>query len=211
MTNPLDGFAGAEPDGAPAPSRRQAVLVLAAAVVGAVLLGLVAVVALRSIDGHTERAASSVTSIPPAGPGGARPTNGLAVPATVKPTLTTTPAGTKTATPGSATAPPPPPTGAQPPPPPPDPVRPTVCTGCEIPGDGTVPVGGNDPRSVRTGQYHTDGPANGGTCSWWLAKDPGGHHQIAGKSGRQPADVVISDKTYFHSEGCLVWRWTGPA
>jgi hypothetical protein len=210
VTDPLDGFAGTEPDDAPAPSRRRAALVLVAAAIAAVLVGLVAVVALHTLGNHPKRSAAAAPSAVPGDPPTSGDPSAPAVsspePATTpKPTLATTPAGAKKPTPGQTTAPPPPPAGT----PPPAPTPPGGCTTCEMPGDGTVPVGGTDPKGVRAGQYHSDGPANGGTCSWWLAKDPAGDDQVAGKTVDHPTDVIVSDGMYFHSEGCRVWRWIG--
>ena len=75
-----------------------------------------------------------------------------------------------------------------------------------MPGDGTTPVGGSNPHAVRVGTYHSDGPSGAGSCSWWLARDPAGEDQIAGKTVDHATDVIVKDRTYFHSENCRIWR-----
>jgi hypothetical protein len=190
VTYPPDEFAGTEPDKTPAANRRRAVVILLSAVLVALLVGLVAVVELRGSGGGSKRPAAQ--NPPAAAPGapvgdGTSPTLAPGPPGTA-PTTAPTPTGTHQATPPPATG----------------------CTTCEMPGDGTVPVGGADPRAVRAGTYHSDGPTRADGCLWWLATDPQGNNQKAGRTVDHATDVIVKDGLWFHSEGCQIWRLVGP-
>ncbi len=62
------------------------------------------------------------------------------------------------------------------------------------------------PGAARPGTYHSDGPARGGSCTWSMSRDPGGHNPIAGSTVDHATDVVVYDRTFFHSENCRAWR-----
>jgi hypothetical protein len=190
VSYPPDEFAGTEPDETPAVNRRRAVVILLSVVLVALLVGLVAVVELRGSGGGSKRPAAQ--NPPAAAPGapvgnGTSPTVAPGPPSTV-PTTGPAPTGTHKATPPPATG----------------------CTTCEMPGDGTVPVGGEDPRAVHAGTYHSDGPTRADGCLWWLATDPQGNNQKAGRTVDHATDVIVKDGMWFHSEGCQIWRLVGP-
>jgi len=214
VTYPLDEFGGAEPDETPVVSRRRAVIILLSAALVAVLVGLVAVVELHGLGGGPKRPAAqdppAVAPIAPIGDG-ASPSGEPAPPSTA-PTAGPTPTGTHKVTP-PPTRPGAPATGpGAPAPPGPVPPAPTggCTTTCEMPGDGTVPVGGTDPKAVRAGTYHSEGPTRADGCLWWLATDPQGNNQKAGRTVDHATDVIVKDGLWFHSEGCQVWRLVGP-
>jgi hypothetical protein len=216
VTYPLDEIGGTEPDEAPTVSRRRAIVILLSAALMALLVGLVAVVELHGFGGRTNRSASRqppVAATHPA-PGADTPLPVDTAPPSGTPTgAIPTPAGTHKATPTpnrpgatSATGP-----GA-PAPAPPGPTTPPPggCAACAIPGDATVPVGGADPKAVRAGTYHSDGPTRADGCSWWLATDEQGEDQNAGRTVDHATDVIVRDGLWFHSEGCQNWRWVAP-
>lgn len=192
MTYPLDEVGGAKPDETPVVGRRRAVVVLLSVVLVAVLVGLVAVVELRGFGGGSKRpAGQDPPAVAPIAPiGGSAPPSDEPAPPSTAPTTGPIPTGTH-----EVTAPP----------------TPTGCTtACEMPGDGTVPVGGADPEAVRAGTYHSDGPTRADGCLWWLATDPQGNNQKAGRTVDHATDVIVKDGLRFHSEGCKVWRLVGP-
>jgi hypothetical protein len=143
--------------------------------------------------------------------GDSAPPSGEPAPPSTAPTTGPTPTGTHKVTP-PPTRPGAPATGpGAPAPPGPVPPTPTGCTtACEMPGDGTVPVGGTDPKAVRAGTYHSEGPTRADGCEWWLATDPQGNNQKAGRTVDHPTDVIVKDGLWFHSEGCQLWRLVGP-
>lgn len=216
MTYPLDEFHASEPDELPVVSRRRAAVILLSAGLVAVLFGLVAVVELRGFGTGAKRpAAQNPPAIAPGAPvgDGTSPTASPGPPSTT-PTAGPTPTGTRKVTPppaapGAPTTHPGAPAPAPPRPVPPPPSA-SGCTACEMPGDGTVPVGGADRRAVRAGTYHSDGPTRADGCLWWLATDPQGEDQQAGRTVDHATDVIVKNGLWFHSEGCQTWRWVGP-
>jgi hypothetical protein len=213
VTYPLDEFGGAEPDETPVVSRRRAVVILLSAVLVAVLVGLVAVVELRGSGGGPKRTGAqdppAAAPIAPIGASASAP--GEPAGPSTAPTAGPTPTGTHKVTPPPTR--PGAPAGGPGAPAPPGPVpAPTgSCTAaCEMPGDGTVPVGGPDPKAVRAGTYHSEGPTRADGCLWWLATDPQGDDQKAGRTVDHATDVIVKDGMWFHSEGCQSWRLVGP-
>jgi hypothetical protein len=216
VTYPLDEIIGTEPDETPVVSRRRAVVILLSAALVAILVGLVAVAELRGFGtgGKHHPAAANppapITEAPIDGvpvPGdtaqpSAPPASALP-PATGTHRTTAPPARPGTPQPTAPGAPVPPPPGQGTPPPP------GACTGCEIPADSTVLVG-TGPKAVRAGTYHSDGPSTADGCQWWLATDPDGNDQNAGRTVDHPTDVIVRDGLWFHSEGCQRWHWVGP-